>query len=69
MAGYIVERSFSETNSSAGTVTSATSVSIGDSHSITASDMITMTTLPVSMGRNASSICTSWRSELARDTS
>ena len=39
-------------------------MSVGESHSITPSDMTSITRLPVSMGRKLRSICTSARSAL-----
>ena len=48
-------RSRSDTNRSAGTVKKVTSVSSGDMRSIKNSDSTNSTTLPVSIGMNASS--------------
>ena len=64
----MVWRSFSDTNSSAGTVASTITVSSGDSTSITISERNSRTTLPVASGRKLSSAWTNARSELARDT-
>ena len=68
-AGYIALRRRNDTMSSAGTASSVTIVSAGESHNITTSDITSITRLPVSIGRKLNSICTSARSELARDTS
>ena len=49
-------------------MTSAISVSSGDSHSIATSDATTSTTCPAVSGTIDSRPCTSWRSVIARDT-
>ena len=69
LAGKIVVRNRSVTNSSAGSASSATSVSGGDRTTITTSATTRNTRLPSMIGRNISSPCSRPTSLLARDTS
>ena len=68
VAGNNDLRAWSVIHPAAGSSTSATSVSNGESHSMAATEATTSTTVPSASGTIDSSICRSCRSVIARET-